>query len=353
MNILTALQEAAAPGGKPGRITPAQVNLLRMVESGELGMSFSNLRESLGSDLFDEITLDAMHKRSMKGHRSIRGGDDWMPLAEIVSIPDFQAHNAIRSNAAYTGLEKIPESGRYKIRKPSDEKVSYTIDVYGGMEAFSMQAMANDNLNHLGKTAQRLGKAGQLQFLSFVFGDLIDDNPTMPYDSVALFHASHSNNLGASTPLNFANLSEAHKKISNQTGMEGEPLHLAPEYLIVHPDEEIIANELVGARQRIVGDQDTSASAQTFVSGVNFHEGRYKVIVSNYITSGRWYLACGSDMCDALEVGFFKGQRTPQIFRERDNSGFEFEYDAKRFKVRHVFGGATLDHRWIVRGNAA
>lgn len=340
--------------GSDGKsLTPRQVELLEAVRSGRIQMQFGDLREALGTDLFDNVTLDAMHNRAMMGHGQKVRKSNWRPLANIVPIPDFRSHNATRINGSYSDLEKIPEGGRYKIVKPTDEKVQYVVEVYGAMEAFSMQAMANDNLNLLGRTAQRFGSAAALRFLKFFFQELIDDNPTMPYDGVALFHSSHGNNLGASTPLNATNLDAAWELLAAQTGMDGEPLELMPGYLIVNPAEELAARRLMGASNLIVGAHDAGASATAMESPVNVHQGRYEIIVSSYITAGRWYLACGADDCDTIDIGFFNGQQEPSIMRERDGSGYEFEYDARRMKVRHIFGGANKDHRWIVRGNAA
>ena len=325
--------------------------LLEAVVAGHFDCRLGDLRESIGPDFFDNVTLDAMHKRALKTLKGFPGADDWRMIATTKPVNDFRAQYGIRIGA-YAGLDSKPDGGRYVIKKPTDEKASYQVAEYGNMEAFTFQAMANDELGMLGRWSERMGGAAGRNRNSFVFGDLLDANPTI-YDGVALFHSNHSNNLGASTPLNYANLKAARKLIRNQTGLDGEPLNLEPDILIVHPDEEEDANNLIKSDSVMVGDRDTTATAQTNVPRPNFHRGRYKLIVTPYITSGRWYMGCTPSQCDTIEVGFLRGFENPQFAMERAGTGHHFETDSQRVKVHDVFGGTPVDFRWIVRGNAA
>ncbi|TAL42118.1 MAG: hypothetical protein EPN91_09175, partial [Salinibacterium sp.] len=194
---------------------------------------------------------------------------------------------------------------------------------------------------------ERMGTAAVRTLLNFVFNTLIDANPTCTYDSTALFAAGHNNDLGASKPLNETNLEAAWGLLRKQTGLDGEKLNLVPRILIVHPDQEALANRLVNS-ELVVAGGDTTVGV---VPASNFFRGRLQVITTPYITTTRYYVCADPSQSDTIEIGFYQGQETPQFFVEAKGSGVEFERDAMRTKTRYIFGGTPLDHRWIVRAN--
>lgn len=349
MPRFTNLLEAAAPADLPREVQ----RLLDHVERGRMQVQLGDLRESIGSGWFTQLTADLAHKRLLKGFEASQiNNNDWRKIAYVnPNVPDFKFQNAIRT-AGYSSLDSVPESGRYKSKIFTEEKAQYKIAKYGNVESWSLEAMANDELGKLGRTMERFGGAAARTLLNFVFNTLIDANPTCTYDSVALFASGHSNNLGATTPLSAANLEAAWKKMRAQTGLGGEKLNLMPKLLIVHTDEEVLAHRIVNT-ELMMAQGLASTSAFTEGPRENFFRGKLEVVATPYVTSGRWYLAADPSQCDTLEVGFFRGNETPEIFMEAPGSGFEFEFDATRTKVRYIFGGTPMDHRWIVRGNVA
>lgn len=336
---------------KPNRRAEAIKRFVEQVAANEIRVDLGTFRESIGSSVFATLTADLMHKRAMKAYETVPGAQDWRKLvSDITSANDFRFQNAVRLTELSL-LRKVEPGGMYHNAYFTDEATKWKLAKYGDLLSVQMEAMANDELGKLGKGVEKLSRAAKRLLLDFVFSTLVDDNPTMLYDSVTLFHANHSNNLGATTPLNQANFETAWKKLTTQTGTAGEPLGLVPKYLIVHPDEAPMAWRIQQSAGIITADAGTSST--TFIGDKNVFAGKFEVIVSQYVTSGRWYLAADPMQVDTLEVGFYLGRQEPEIFVENSGSAAEFETDTMRWKVRTMFGGVGLDHRWIVRGNVA
>lgn len=322
-------------------------NLIERVANGEVLCDLGTLRESIGSDFFSALTADLTHKRAMKGFLAVPCAEHWRKVVTVVGASDFKFQNAIRT-AGYASLESVPENGPYKIKTITDEKARWKLAKYGNMESWSLEAMANDELGRLGRASERMGGAAMRTLVSFVFETLIAANPTCTYDSTTLFHANHANDLGASKALNPANLEAAWAKMRTQTGLGSEKLDIRPRFLLVHPDEEVLANTIVNSTHL----RDYSAAAGGF-GEANFWKGRLDVIACPFLATNpdAWYIIADPASFDTIEVGFYKGMENPETFVEAKNSGYEFEMDAFRTKTRFIFGGTVLDHRGFVRAN--
>lgn len=317
-----------------------RLRLLKQIATGQLSMPLGTLRESLGPEFWPKLTLDALHKRAVKGFTSIPGANDWRKIVSTVNANDFRLQRAIKTGG-YASLDKVPAGGGYKSKKFKDEEENWKLQKYGNTEMWNLEASANDELGRLGAWVQRLGTAGTRTLLAFVFKDLLDDNPILVSDGTALFTAGH-NNLRTSAPLTLANLELAWALMRKQTGLGAEKLNLMPMNLIVHTDQEVLANRLVKSALVVSGNTTPDVNA-------NFFEGRLQVIAQPYTTTGRWYLAADPSQIDLLEVGFFRGRQMPETFMLDQGSDLEFSNDSTAVKVRFIFGGTPIDFRGFVR----
>jgi len=321
------------------RLLVARKRLIERIGDGAIACSLGTLRESIGSDFFTKITSDVAHKRAMIGFDNVPNADVWRKIATVTAANDFKLQRAQRSGS-YASLDLVPEDAPYTVKKFKEAEENWRVQKYGNIEAWSLEAMANDELGRLGRTMERFGAAAARTVLNFVFNTLIDANPTLGNDSTTLFHANHNNLVSGA--LSLATLESAWNKLRTQTGDDGEKLDLVPRFLIVNPDAEVIAHRLVGSAMLITGNTTTEAAG-------NFFNGRLEVIATNYVTSGNSYLAADPSQIDTVEVGFFRGQQKPTTSVEVKGSGHEFEFDSMRTKTRYIFGGAPLDYRWIVK----
>jgi len=305
------------------------------------------MREAIGTGAWDSILLDALHKRLQKGWKNVMEALHWSKIPSMrKNVVDFKSQYAIQVGD-FTTLDEVPEKGDYHNTEFSDDRASYAVKKYGNIFGVSYESAVNDDLGALGSIVERFGGASARTIEKFVFETLIDDNPTV-YDAEKLFTdgtgtRGQKNALGTSKALSEANLEAAIKLMRNFTDIDGNPLDMAPKYLVVHPDEEFTA-------LRILNSVLIPGSAN---NDVNVLKGRLELIVTSRITTARWYVIADPAQSETIEMGFLGGRETPEIFEENADSGHSFSYDEKRYKGRVIFGGCVTDWRGFVGGNFA
>lgn len=112
--------------------------------------------------------------------------------------------------------------------------------------------------------------------------------------------------------------------------MDGLPLNIRPRFLVVGPDKELEARQLLTAT--------TPAQA----SNVNPWAGMLELIVDSNITGNRWFVAADPVQVPSLVYGYVNGAEGPQIVTETD-------FDTRAIKVRSGldFGCGAIDHRGL------
>lgn len=295
-------------------------------------------QEALGADSFDSILIDAQHKRLMKGFR--QRVSEYAKVVNMRDVVDFKTQNVIQVGS-FADFPTVAPGSPYLDVQFSDDRATYSVAKYGGGYSFTMEAQVNDDLQALGRMGEKFGMGFQETLAKFVFYTKIDQNPSI-YDGKTLFHADHSNDLGASKPLSHDNLEAAVKLLTAQTDLDGQPLNLRPYALIVHPNQEFEAKRLLNSEYR----------PGTANNDINVFRGMFPggVIVTDKVTATRYYVVADPALVDTFELGFLGGRREPELFEEAPGSGHMFEFEIKRYKGRLIFGGAHADWRWIVRG---
>jgi len=258
-----------------------------------------------------------------------------------VSATNFKDRNAFQLGS-FADLEEVKPGERYPESIFSEQKISYEIKKYGRSFAVPFESMTDDDLQVLGNVVERFGASARRTLEKYILSTLIDSDPTI-YDGLSLFDSSHSNDLGSGHALSYSNLASAIQKMKEQTDLDGNPLALEPRYLVVDPSNEITAREIL----RSTAEPGASNSGE-----YNALANALELIVSPFVTTGRWYVIADPRLFDTIEMAFLNGRREPEVFQESANSGAEFEADIYRWKVRHVYGGAILDYRDFVRGMA-
>jgi hypothetical protein len=147
---------------------------------------------------------------------------------------------------------------------------------------------------------------------------------------VALFHASRGNLVtGASGTIDVSKLSTLRKAMRTAKGLSGKPINVVPKFLLVHPDRETEAEQVL------------ATSLATKAADVNPFGGKLELLVEARLPSvSRWYLAADPATVDSLEYAYLQGSEGPQI---ETRAGFEV--DGVETKVRLDFGAGFLDWR--------
>jgi hypothetical protein len=154
-------------------------------------------------------------------------------------------------------------------------------------------------------------------------------------DSIALFHASHSNLAGSGAGISTTSISAAKAAMRKQKDSDqNEFLNIMPKYLLVPVAIEDSALEFI-----------TSTTKPTAnASGVpNIHRNSLEVISDPTLDATSvtaWYTVADPSVVELVQAVFLDGRQTPFIDEE-----VNFQTDALEMKVRLDYGFAAVDFR--------
>ena len=296
--------------------------------------------EALGSDYFANLTLDASHNRLVGAYRGVMS--EWRRIANVTNIGDFKLHNAT-AVSGLPDLDIVTENGEYLYRTRKDEaRGTLKVVKRGNIFSLSMEASANDALGGLMDSAAAFGRSAARTLDKHVLATNLSDNPVI-YDSTELVGSGH-NNWNGTGALTDQTVEDGLELMFAQTGISStdDEMEATPVALLVNPNEYLTA-------KRIVDSERVIAAVTTAVQGdINPMRGIVEVVQSRRIASGKRFLIANPSDVDMLEVGFFRGQEEPETFVEDVGTGSEFIMDARRVKVRHIWGTAWRDFRGVV-----
>ena len=314
------------------------VNLRQMVDFPVMG----HFAESMLSTTLADILYDAMHKKMIADYR-MPGMDQWRLLvSDIVPVQDFRKNYRGRMGG-YADLPAVTEGSNYDpLTSPGDEKAYYEITKRGGTEDITLEMIANDDVGAVRKIPDRLALAAKSTLFNFVIG-LMTSNPTLTYDSAALFVAAgHANYSASGLSLSAASLNTIRIAMRDQTpyGQTNIPLGIVPKFLWIPNELEDLANKLCNANVSLVSAGTTENSDMP-----NLHHGITPVVMDIWTDADDFYVS-GPRENPMIELGFFQGREEPELFlQSQPTQGSMFLADKLTWKIRHIYGGHWLDHR--------
>lgn len=242
------------------------------------------------ADLLSAVT----NKFLLNGFNSVESV--WQQISAIRSVNDFKAINQFRLNGDFK-FKKVGNAGELKTAVATDYKRSLAADTWGLVSQLTRTDMYNDDLSALSQLPQRMGRGSSLALNETIWTEFLSSNDTY-YQKVTA---------AAGNALTLAGLKTAATAFRKLNDPDGNPLGIAPRILLVPPELELTAAELMTSSLLISGNTTAAPSA-------NVLQGRYKVVVSNYLTSATtwWLMADGADL-PAMDVVFLNGQQAPTI----------------------------------------
>ena len=249
---------------------------------------------AFASHQISDLLSAVVNKFLLNGFNSVESV--WQQISSVRSVNDFKAINQFRLNGDFK-FKKVGNGGELKTAIASDSKRSLSADTYGITTQITRQDMYNDDLNALSQVPQRMGRGSSLALNETIWTEFAADNATY-YQKVTA---------AAGNALTLAGLKIAATAFRKLTDPDGNPLGIAPRVLLVPPELELAAAELMTSNFLISGNTTPAPSA-------NVLQGRYRVVVSNYLTSATtwWLLADGADL-PAMDVVFLNGQQAPTV----------------------------------------
>jgi phage major head subunit gpT-like protein len=220
----------------------------------------------------------------------------WDAISSVRSVSDFKAVTGVRLNGGFE-YEEVANGGELKSADASDEKRTIQAKTYGRLTSVTRQDIINDDLGALSAVPQRLGRGAAIKLNKVFWAEFESSNST--------FFAKET--AGAGNALQLSSLKTAASSYRKLQDPDGNPLGIAPSILLVPPELEIAAAELMSGSLLITGENATRTNA-------NVLAGRYQVVSSSYLTSGStWWLCANPADLPAMEVAFLNGQRQPTV----------------------------------------
>ena len=294
-----------------------------------------------------EIAGRAMHSTSdfplllsNIANKSLRGAYEaeaqtFRPLARQRNLPDFKPVYELEIAGQITP-EPLLEGGEYKAATVQEQQSSWRIYTYGKKIAVTRQLIINDDLDALSRIPQMIGR-GMSLFESNEVWKLITSNAAMSYDNKALFHNDHKNQ--GSGVIGVTAISEARKKLRNQSDIAGNRINLRPTYLVVPTSLETAAEQFLSPIQ------------PTQTSNVNIFTQKLQLIAEPRLDDASeavYYVTASPEQIDMIAFGYLDGEAGPQLetVNERDPDGTVIY-------ARLDFGCTLLNHRGFYKSTGA
>jgi hypothetical protein len=273
-------------------------------------------------------------------NRSLRAAYEQAPRtftgwARQSTNKDFREKSLLQLSGM-SQFSKINEGGEYKMATFGDSVEKYSLSKYGAIIAITWEALINDDMSAFNRLPMMIAEEAAALEGDLVYAALLG-NPVMG-DGVALFHSTHANLAGTAGAINDVTLGAGRAAMRKQTGANKRVLNLAPEILIVGPDQEAAALKFTSANFVAAKSVDINPAFNTSLS----------VIVDNRVTGLQWYLAASPARVDTVEYAYLEGENG--LFTTRREG---FEVDGLEIKARHVFAAKAIDHRGLYRNAGA
>jgi len=264
----------------------------------------------------------------------------WRSFCAVRSVGDFKTQTAVRPT--FTGqLKRIAKGGEIKHGSVEEWTVDYAIDTFGKMLSIDRRDIINDDLSLFSDTAASLGRAAMRKISDLVYEMLLANEG-------GFFSSGNGNYIeGADTALSIDALSNMITLLRTQRNGEGNDLDLKPAVLLVGPELEATARQILES-QFIQADVD-GPTGNSMRKAVRLEvEPRLSNTAKFGSTASakHWFLfASPSDA--AQLVAFLNGKQNPTT------EFFGLDQDVNRlavsWRVYHDFGTSMCDPRAAVR----
>ena len=247
--------------------------------------------------------------------------------ANVRQLKDYRSASVLDVGLVGSA-SRIYEGGEIQFSAVSEAAASYSPQRYGLGLTLTPEALANDDLASfdaaLAELAAALLDKEALALVALLEGSALGSNAP---DGKSLFHADHANKV-ATGPVGLTSLSAAVALLRKQVAIGGRFVAQEPTALIVSPDHEAAARQLL---------TDITPAQQ---SNVNPWVG-LTVSVEPRLNGSYAYLL-GSGGRAPLELGRYTS--APTLLSE-----LEFSTGNYRAKAEHAFGTIVQEHRSIIR----
>jgi hypothetical protein len=373
MDQITEAFEALLLGRRPANAAPLTgIRELYTLLSGDYemaGMFHADrvMFASVNSSTMAQLVANVLNKRV--ANEFIQYPQWWLPL---VMEEDFTSLQAIRwiTLGGVGELPTVAEGAAYTELTWDDSYETASFAKKGGYLGLTIEAIDKDDTGRLRAAPRALAQAAWLTLskaISEIFTSNAGVGPTLIdtgalFNSTAVTSAGGHANLGT-TALSITTWTAARLAMRKQVELNSSErlgALTAPKYLLVPPDLEVTALQVLGSQADYLYALSNGQAAPTNV----FAEGdqrqaileaaRRRVIVMDLWTdTNNWAAVADPMLWPTIGVGYRYG-RTPEVFSVASpTSGLMFSNDTMPVKVRFFFATGPKDFRGLYKANVA
>lgn len=230
-------------------------------------------------------------------------------------------------------LLEVPTGAEVKYGALTEVGETYTLADYARIFALDRKAILNDDLDAFGRFPRAFGEKAAILEGDVVYA-LLTGNVVLS-DGDPLFDAAHANTVAAG--IDVAGLSALRVLMREQTEPDGANLNLTPRHLIVPPEFETAAQQLL-----------TTIQAQQ-VGQVNPFQGSMESAAAEprLTDPNDYYVFASPNQRAAVEYAYLSGEEGPQTMTRTSFERLGFE-----IRVVLAFAAGVLDFRGAARATA-
>jgi hypothetical protein len=253
--------------------------------------------------------------------------------AGLRGFTDFRDHSFLRIGD-FPQFQETGENGELKYGTISENREKVRAKELNAGIAVGRRALVNDDLSALADFSSMIAIRAAADENARVYG-LLATNGVLS-DGKALFNADHGNKAAAGAAITVASVALAVAALRKQKSLDGIPLNLAPRFLVVGPEKELEARQVLAAI--------TAAKA----GDVNPWAGTMELVVDANITGTAWYVMADPAAAPSIVYGYVSGAEGPQIRTE-----IHFDTRAVKVAAGLDFGCGVIDFRGLYQNAGA
>ena len=255
-------------------------------------------------------------------------------IARLKTFNDFRVHPMVRAGD-FPNLLPLGEGGEIKFGTFGEKRETAILSSYGIGLRISRQMMINDELRAIedliADYGQRVLDFEEATFYTFM------GTATLSSDGLAVWLAAATrgftaagNLTSAGTAINVASVGIGQAIMRKQVSIDGAKLNITPKILLVGPDKEIEAKQLV------------TSITPALAASVNPFSGQLQVVVSAQVAGTIWHLFADPNMPggQCFVYGYLSGSEAPRLRTDEP-----FGVQGWAMTLTHDFGLGACDFR--------
>lgn len=324
---------SATPHPVAERMVEDEVSLLEMASTlghtlaARNGATYNNLRAANAAINAGALTTILNDATSRLVHVTYDNEADHRRIALLTPVRDFMPVDFPMFDVD-DELPKISELAQIPqvVVTPAGGE-SAKLSSFGVRLGITREMIINDDLDLLRTTVRRLTASASRLEGRHVFG-VLEENPTLA-DGDAMFNAD-AGNLLSSTPFGKAGLSAAVAALRRQKTISGDESNNAPAFLVVPPEMEIEALELVAA--------------------LTLQRAPVQVIATPELSASNWYLMAEPEKAPVVGLLRLRGatERSVAIIPEKKR----LDFDGVSMKFIADLGATALSRVGAIKATA-